>query len=364
MNKLKVALVGAGRMAGYIDREVETYPAIKNPFSHAAAYDLCEDTEMVAVCATKQESIDRFKERWKIPRGYLDYEEMIEKEQPDILSIVTHAPLHAPIAIYAAEQGVKGIYCEKPIALSLEESDRIIQVCRQHEVKLMVGHLRRFHNGYRGARDYIASGALGKLVSINSIHTGEVFHTGTHNLDLLNMMVGERVEWVQASMEVPPEELAVGTIENDAAGVGTIRYMNGVTAFVHARGRKPGLFDQEFICEEGLIRVYNNGVDWEMKRIKEFERPVPQDGPKWLKVPPVSISSHEEIPFSTEINSTTLSAVQSLASAVRGEGEVESTGEDAREALEIGIGFLHSEKEGGRRMKLPLKDRSMIVKAR
>lgn len=362
--KLKVAIVGAGRMAGYIDEEVEHYPAIQNPFSHAAAYDLCDKTEVVAVCATKQESLDRFMKRWNIPNGYLDYEEMIIKEKPDILSVVTHADLHAPISTYAAEQGVKGIYCEKPIALSLDESDRLIAVCREQNTKLMVGHLRRFHNAFRSAREYIASGEMGKLVAVNTIHSGELFHTGTHNFDLLNMMIGGDVEWVQASADVPREELNTGVIKNDAAGVGIIRYKNGVTAYVHARGRYPAVYEQEFICEDGIIHVYNNGVNWELRRMEEFKRPVPKDGPTWAEVPSISISVQKEVPFSTEINSMTLSAVESLVKAVTEDGETVSSGEDARQALEIGLGFLHSELAGGKRVPLPLKDRSMVVHAR
>ncbi|MBM3892213.1 MAG: Gfo/Idh/MocA family oxidoreductase, partial [Verrucomicrobia bacterium] len=163
--RLRVALVGCGRMAGFIDREVEHYPAIKLPYSHAAAFAACPDLEMVACCARRQESVDRFRAKWNVPRGYLDWREMIERERPDIVSITTHAELHAPITISAAEHGVKGIYCEKAIALSLAEADRAVAACRRAGAHLMIGHLRRWHNVHIAAVEFIRSGALGPLVA-------------------------------------------------------------------------------------------------------------------------------------------------------------------------------------------------------
>lgn len=361
---LRVALVGCGRMAGFIDREVEHYPAIRLPYSHAAAYAQCPDVEMVACCARHQESVDRMRAKWNIPRGYLDWQEMIEREQPDIVSITTHADLHAPITIFAAEHRVKGIFCEKAIALSLEEADRAVAACRKAGAHLMIGHLRRWHNVHIAAVDFIRSGAIGELVAIHTIHTGEIFHTGTHSFDLLNMYAGAEPAFVQACVDSPGFDRSATVYEHDVGAVGFIRYKNGVTAFVHGSRTEPAVFEQEFICERGILRAMNNGVDWELWILQEWKRPEFKNGPMWKEVPKISTLQRAPLPFSTELNSMTLAAVQDLVQAIRTGRDTRSTGEHGRLALEVAMAFVESERQGGARVPLPLTKRDIIVRSR
>jgi predicted dehydrogenase len=351
-------------MAGFIDREVEHYPAIRLPYSHAAAFAACPETQMVACCARHQESVDRLRAKWNIPRGYLDWKEMVVREKPDILSIITHAELHAPVTIFAAEHGVKGIYCEKAIALSLAEADRAVEACRRAGARLMIGHLRRWHNLHIAASDFIRSGAIGPLVAIHTIHTGEIFHTGTHSFDLLNMYAGAAPDFVQACVDTPAFDRAAAVYEHDAAAVGFIRYKNGVTAFVHGNRRKPPLFDQELICENGLIRVMNNGVDWELWTLQEWKRPEFKDGPVWKEVPKIATLQRAPLPFAVEVKSMTLAAVEDLVQALKTGRDTRSTGEDGRLALEVAMAFVESERQGGARVRLPLAHRDLVVRSR
>jgi len=361
---LRVALVGCGRMAGFIDREVEHYPAIKLPYSHAAAFAANPDTEMVACCARRQESVDRFRAKWHVPRGYLDWKEMIERERPDIVSITTHAELHAPITIFAAERSVKGIYCEKAIALSLAEADLAVAACRRAGAHLMIGHLRRWHNVHVAAAEFIRSGEIGKLVAIHTLHTGEIFHTGTHSFDLLNMYAGAPPAFVQACVDTPGFDRTARAYDHDAAAVGFIRYANGVTAFVHGCTPKPPVFDQEFICEDGLIRVMNNGVDWEFWTLQEWKRPEFKDGPVWKEVPKIATLQRAPLPFAMEVKSMTAAAVADLVQAVRTGRDTRSTGEDGRMAFEVAMSFVESERQGGARVPLPLAQRDIVVRSR
>ena len=361
---LRVAMVGCGRMAGFIDREVEHYPAIQLPYSHAAAFAANPDTEMAACCARHQESVDRFRAKWNCPRGYLDWKEMIERERPDIVSITTHADLHAPVTIFAAEHGVKGIYCEKAIALSLAEADLAVAACRRAGAHLMIGHLRRWHNVHVAAAEFIRSGAVGALVAIHTLHTGEIFHTGTHSFDLVNMYAGAEPAFVQAHVDTPGFDRTATVYERDAAAVGFIRYKNGVTAFVHGRTPRPPLFDQEFLCENGVIRVMNNGVDWELWTLQEWKRPEFKDGPVWKEVPKIATLQRAPLPFSTEVKSMTAAAVADLVQAVRTGRDTRSTGEDGRLAFELAMAFVESERQGGARVPLPLAQRDIVCRSR
>jgi predicted dehydrogenase len=69
---------------------------------------------------------------------------MIDEENPDIASIAPRPANHAEITIFAAEHGVKGIYCEKPLCDSMEEANAMFETCSNYEVKSNYGTQRRY----------------------------------------------------------------------------------------------------------------------------------------------------------------------------------------------------------------------------
>ena len=82
-------------MGAFIDNEV---PVERAPYSHAAGYEACERTEMVACSDTRPEVMERVGERYGVPveKQYTDYREMINREQPDIVSVATQPEQRAP----------------------------------------------------------------------------------------------------------------------------------------------------------------------------------------------------------------------------------------------------------------------------
>ena len=131
-NQYRVCIVGCGRMGGTIDEEVKggRHPAL--PYSHAAGYTAYERTTIVAASDVVQEKAEYVCSKWNIPKQYADYREMIEKEKPDIVSVATRPGNHAEITIFAAEHGVKGVYCDKPLCASMEEADAMVDTCERY----------------------------------------------------------------------------------------------------------------------------------------------------------------------------------------------------------------------------------------
>ena len=85
------------------------------PYSHAAGYTAYERTTIVAASDVVAEKAEYVCSKWNIPKQYADYREMIEKEEPDIVSVATPpGKIMRKITIFAAEHGVKGVYCDKP----------------------------------------------------------------------------------------------------------------------------------------------------------------------------------------------------------------------------------------------------------
>jgi len=156
VKKVKVCLVGAGRTG----RVHGSNLAFRIP-----------EAEVVAVADPNLEAAKNLaSELGGIP-AYPSLTEAIKKEQFDAVFITTPTFTHCPLTIEAAEAG-KHVFCEKPIALNLEEADKMISVTKKHNVKLQIGFMRRFDPEVRRAKQLVDEGAIGKLVLMKSLSRG------------------------------------------------------------------------------------------------------------------------------------------------------------------------------------------------
>ena len=81
----KAAIIGCGNIAGGYDKKIPDSWS----FTHAGAYHLCPDTELIAAADTDNNTLDRFSKKWNVRNAYIDYAEMLEKEDIDIV-LLTH----------------------------------------------------------------------------------------------------------------------------------------------------------------------------------------------------------------------------------------------------------------------------------
>jgi len=95
----------------------------------------------------------------------------IKKEDFDAVFITTPTFTHHPLTVEAAEAG-KHIFCEKTMALTLQEADEMISVARRNNVKLQIGFMRRFDPEFRKAKSLIDEGVIGKPVLVKSVGRG------------------------------------------------------------------------------------------------------------------------------------------------------------------------------------------------
>src|SRR5437879_1105406 len=117
----RACLIGCGRMGATIDDEVRDHPDSFRwlPYSHAAACAAIERLDLVAVADLVPEKVRSVQDRYRVERGYTDYREMIVRERPDLVCIATRPPAHVETTRFAAEKGVRAIYCEKPLCCSM-----------------------------------------------------------------------------------------------------------------------------------------------------------------------------------------------------------------------------------------------------
>ncbi len=141
---LKIALAGVGGISG----------------EHIPVWDKMEDAELSAICDIRPERMERYPEK----RRYADFNEMLAKEDIDILDICLPTYLHADYAVKAMEKGIN-VICEKPISLNESDVPRVYSAARKMNVKFMVAHVLRFWWEYELIKEIYDSGKYGKLLS-------------------------------------------------------------------------------------------------------------------------------------------------------------------------------------------------------
>ena len=178
---------------------------------------------------------ERFSKRSGGARTYANWKEMLERENLDIVSVSTYAPVHAEISIGCAQKGVRAVYCEKPIATRIEDGERMVQVCEESGTLLAINHNRRYEANYRRLRDLIAAGGLGKLTSVSAQWTsGRLGNVGTHMFDAIRMLTGREVEAVSGTLDPAGRPDCRGDQFRDPGAWGTMRLEGGLMTTVHA----------------------------------------------------------------------------------------------------------------------------------
>ncbi len=338
----RVCIVGCGRMGGTIDEEVRGTPHGALPYSHAAGYTACERTTIIAAADIIEEKAKYVCSKWNIPKLYTDYREMIQKEKPDIVSIATRPGDHAEITTFAAEHGVKGVYCDKPLCASMEEADAMYDACEQYGVKFNLGTQRRFSPGYIKMREIVESGEIGERRSVIAYSGGGALWSYTHAADMLLFLASDSdVEYVQGNVAVDDADFEDNRTESDPGIVmGYVRFKNGA----HGISLLGSAYEFEVDCSEGIVRSLNNGQSFQLrKRGGEFN----------------AILDAEFPPF--ERKSGTVGCIEDIVAAMDADQETRGNIRLARISTEITFGIVDSQRQKGARVYMPMENRSLYL---
>jgi predicted dehydrogenase len=200
-------IIGAGRFA-----DNAFVPGLKRS----------ERSELAAVMARDRGKAEAFAEKHGAPRFYGSAEELCRDREVEVVYISSPTFLHCKHTLMAAENG-KHVFCEKPMAATLEECDRMIDACRKARVKLMIGHNMRFHHVHQRVKEMISAGQVGRVgIARAEIITsfqknqgpkftidqfrlnrtlgggGVLFDMGIHAIDALRFVLDDEVEEVRA----------------------------------------------------------------------------------------------------------------------------------------------------------------------
>lgn len=314
---------------------------------HARAYQLDPRTEVVAVAETDPDVLKLFQERFGLQRGYADYRDMLENECIDIAAPILPSVINPEVVFECIRADVKGIFCEKPMCVSLDEADRMVAECEGRKLTFASGDSERNYDALWEARDVIETGELGEPRSI-TIHggAGEMWGGGCQSLSVMRMLAWDAdVDWVTGWVEGDPWS------ENDQGMGGYIRFTNDIECIIHLDpGVKRGI---ELICEDGLL-----AYDWTQVRLfrekglAEFGGPFPANkgwGP--------GLDEDGWISMATRQDNSSRSFLDALEAGV----EPRTSGDNMRKVLEIILALRESHRRNHAAVKLPLEERSLGI---
>ena len=228
---IRFAIVGCGHIAK----------------KHAEAIRNVAEAELIAVCDTVEERMQPYVEEYGV-MAYSSLDALLRVADVDVVTICTPSGYHRDIAVQAAYAG-KHVIVEKPIALTIEDADEIIEACEKNEVKLSVVHPNRFRPAVEELRKAVAAGRFGTLSHANAtvrwnrnqeyyeqapwrgtkaLDGGVLMNQAIHNLDLLLWIMGDVAE-VQAFTATRAHD-----IETDDVAVGVVRFQNGALGVIEA----------------------------------------------------------------------------------------------------------------------------------
>jgi len=221
---LKVGIVGCGRVTEDL---------------HLPSLQHVKGVEVFALAELEEDRLNRVADRFGVEQRYLRYEDLVKNPLVQIVAVCVPVASHAEIALAALEEG-KHVFVEKPLALSLDEADQIVERAAKTSLHCTVGFNLRSHRLVRDARRIIRSGILGPIEMIRTVWTagfnygrqlpdwrylrakggGALFEIGTHHIDLWRFLTDAEVRTVYADSR--------SQLLEDQTSVVTARMSNGV----------------------------------------------------------------------------------------------------------------------------------------
>lgn len=258
MSKIGVGIIGAGSIAD---------------IGHCPSIVALPNAYLAALCDTNTEFLDKMSRKWNPKKTYVDYHDMLEDKNVQVVIVGTPNRLHAQEAIDAM-RAKKHVIVEKPFACTHAEAWKMVDVCHEEGVFLMAGTNQRFWEQNMIARKLIDDGFIGRpQMGRSSLHegwslyheqlsftrfrqnaheagAGALFDLGAHRADLLMYLMGSRPKRVMGIIKAFGQDYT----ELDDSFWITIEFENGATGVISGDRYSPAVSNiSEVYGTEGTI---------------------------------------------------------------------------------------------------------------
>jgi len=153
--------------------------------AHAWVYPNIEEATRVACCDLVEEKAVEFAGKYDIPKWYLDLDEMIEKEQPDLVHMSMPPTIRYSLMKRLSDLGVPAVVVEKPIAIGARDYKKLRELEADSATKFTVNHQLRYHEKTMELVDRVQQGQIGNVRCLDASAKLPMNGQGVHVLDLM-----------------------------------------------------------------------------------------------------------------------------------------------------------------------------------
>ena len=329
------------------------------------AFRFLKNGRVVAVMDINESKAKFLKELYGVPRYYTDLDDMLRDKEVEAVVVLTPPHHHLEPVVKSAEAG-KHVYCEKPMAPTVQEADRMIEACRRNKVKFMIAFMKRFNKSFRFVKKLIDEDRLGSVFELrarwDNARVGKMSETqyrlklisgggflqedGSHPLDICRWWLGD-VEEVNAYVAI----IAPDRHETDDMACVTMRHKSGaistlhITMITHTKGEESyelygtkgtlimkWLYHSSRSPEPALIHLYRNSREVQDLTLSSSWNPLQELRDNWQY----------------------LRELEHFCECILHDKEPYCTGEDGRAVVEIvNAAYISAWKH--ERIRLPLK---------
>ena len=242
MSKVRIGIAGSRFQADCIAHSVKMMP---------------DESEIVAVASPTKGNAEAFARRHGVPRAYTDYHDLLRDKDVEMIWVAAPNYRHAQITIDAANAG-KHVVCEKPLCMTLEEADAMIDACKRAGVLLLYAEELFFAPKYVKAKQMADEGAFGRvhLVKQGEKHNGPhadwfwdveqsgggaVMDLGCHGIAFCWWFLGRQpVKTVYSQMST---QVHGNRTRGDDEAITILEFANGAVGVVESSWNRPGGMD-------------------------------------------------------------------------------------------------------------------------
>jgi len=338
-----IALLGCGRIS-------------KNHLE--SIFQLSDELKLIAVCDIIPERAREAAQKYNAI-AYTDYDEMLKRDDIDLISICTPSGMHPGHGIKAAQRGWH-VITEKPMAITLEAADALIKACDDNHVQLFVVKQNRLNTTMQLLKRSIDKGRFGKIYLVQSnvfwqrpqsyynqakwrgtweFDGGSFMNQASHYIDALYWLIGP-VDYVMAETATMARK-----IETEDTGVAILKFRNGIIGTVNVTMLTfPKNYEGSItiLGEKGTVKVGGVAVNriekWEFEEYDDDDRLVVESNYN-----PPNVYGLGHIPY-----------YKNVIAALNGKADPDTDGRSGRKSLEI-ILAIYKSAQTGKKVALPLK---------
>ena len=290
------------------------------------------NANLVAVADRHADFAETFANDFGIPRWYKTHTDLLADKNVDAVVVLTSTKSHKEVVIDAARAG-KAVFCEKPIAMSVEDAEEMLAVIARARVFFQPAFQRRFDPGYMAARTQIEQGTIGTPVVLIStsrdpfrpslefcdpaVSGGLISDMGIHDFDVARMFMGDvRSVYATGAALAYPEMKAIGDIDN---AIVNLTFQSGTLGAVHLSRNAVFGYDirTEIWGTEGSLQI-------------GYQQQTP------LLILTKEGITHDAVPYFMErFEGAYLTQIQNFVDTLLRGGEPAVSGSDAVEAIRV-----------------------------